>query len=873
VSRSFPNLIGRGAKESCQGANPTTDGKEGTGANCALVVASISFFPANSAIFPASISGGVADSALVADNSAVVPTDSAIVAANSALVPASREGAGTSKERVSAGSERVGTPWISVNGFSNQVRKTANRKGQNVTLVCGAGSNLGYRVAGCLLLTGAFALDGSAQTPLRPSLPPRDLMGAKKTPSQARARAGVKAATVSRLGRNPKPRRPSLVSKTGKRNPDARGIGLADERLRADASARVTTLEDAIALALANNPQRAEAQAAVDAATANIGVVQSGGKLQVGASGQTQYGRNTTISNGLANAGASRTGETGTGTTGTGAGSNSGTGGNMGTGGTTTSAGPSRSFLRFDQLQVDANLPLYTGGRVKASTRQARYQAVAQIYALAQAEQTLVLNTTLGYLDVLRAGQLLRVTNANLSVSQERLRVARLRFSVGASPRLAVLQAQTDLADARTRRINAVNALGTSNAVLNVLLGRAPESPIRLATITRLSLPNIAYGVSPNSVLTPAQRAASPTTRTGSATTGTGQATGLYPSGTGTSPSSSGVLSSGSSPSLPNAGGAASSGGTAGTGGTLNTPNTVTSPSATTSTGTTGAGATTLGTGTTSATTATTTPGAIGTTNSSAGVGSTATSSSSGSTGALNTGAVSGGASTGLQVLAGSTQQSLAVTQAQIGAAQEAIKIAQSNRRPQLGATLSGLLRNPATFLGNFGASIGLGLSQDLFDSNRTRDQVRVARAALTQLQARLAGQRLQVAQAIETSLLSLDSSQRRQNNAETGVVSASEALRVAQIGFRSGVSTTLDVANAQASLLSAQTDAVNARFDVADSQATLAAAIGIYTTEEQAARARALRAQQDAEAQAQKQRALLHPKPKKKRRRFLGIF
>ena len=70
----------------------------------------------------------------------------------------------------------------------------------------------------------------------------------------------------------------------------------------------------------------------------------------------------------------------------------------------------------------------------------------------------------------------------------------------------------------------------------------------------------------------------------------------------------------------------------------------------------------------------------------------------------------------------------------------------------------------------------------------------------------------------------------------KTAVASAQEALRAAQLGYSAGVQTALDVSDAEAALLTAQTNAVNAKFDVAASQAQLAAAVGVLTEEGQTA-------------------------------------
>src|SRR5690606_29296280 len=91
------------------------------------------------------------------------------------------------------------------------------------------------------------------------------------------------------------------------------------------------------------------------------------------------------------------------------------------------------------------------------------------------------------YLNVLRTSQLLQVAESDLAVSRERRRVAGLRYIAGAGARLEVLQANTQLAEAQQRRIRARNALAQSKAALHLLMGRAPETPVRVADVTALT--------------------------------------------------------------------------------------------------------------------------------------------------------------------------------------------------------------------------------------------------------------------------------------------------------------------------------------------------------------------------------------------------
>ena len=55
------------------------------------------------------------------------------------------------------------------------------------------------------------------------------------------------------------------------------------------------------------------------------------------------------------------------------------------------------------------------------------------------------------------------------------------------------------------------------------------------------------------------------------------------------------------------------------------------------------------------------------------------------------------------------------------------------------------------------------------------------------------------------------------------------EALRIAQVRYRAGVSTSVEVTDAQVALTLAQTNQVNAEYNYLDAQTALARAIGRY--------------------------------------------
>jgi outer membrane protein len=512
-----------------------------------------------------------------------------------------------------------------------------------------------------------------------------------------------------------------VPSPTALASVDSSDAGLADERLRAGARQPTLPFLEAIALVLRNNPQRTAAAAAQRAAQARVGTARSAGGPQVGLTGgvsvDRSFGGNTggSVSSGTGN----------------------------GTGGFSGGNGSRDGFQRTENLGIAADLPIYTGGRVRASTRAAQAAARAQAAQARQVEQDLVLDAATTYLGILRSEQLLTVEESNLAVSRERLRVAQVRYAAGASALLDVRRAETTLADAAQRRITASTTVAQAKAALNTLMGRAPETPFRVISLDAVE-PTIPLGVTPGAGIVP----------------GVGTSSGI-----GT------------------------------TSGTTLTPGVGTAPNTPIASGTTTASGvgTTLGVVTTS-------PGYP---------------------------PLPGASSEALRAQAERSAPSLEVAREQVRAAEANVDVARSQRRPSFGLSLTGLLRNPVTFASRFALGLGVNLAQTLFDSGRARSQTTEARNLLEQSRAQLGTQRLTVANDIDQLLLSLDAAEHRLNSTDTAVIAAQEALRATQVGYEAGVRTSVEVSDAQAALLAAQTQAVNARFDLALSRAQVTSAAG----------------------------------------------
>ncbi|RYG74995.1 TolC family protein [bacterium] len=241
---------------------------------------------------------------------------------------------------------------------------------------------------------------------------------------------------------------------------------LSETRQRDAENAEPLSLVDAIVATLQNNPQREAAIATLEAAVARIGTAKAAGGPTVGLSGSYGYNRyyGGGATNNIAIVG--------------------------GTGGTGTGGGTSFFFANSQtnkSVGISADVPIYDGGNVKASKRSAQASARVEAANTLQVEQQLVGSTITAYLDVLRNEQLLEVADNNLEVSRERRRIAGERYRVGNGARLDVLSANTDLSNARQSQIQAENTLAQSKSALNVLLGKAPETPLKLMAVSALT--------------------------------------------------------------------------------------------------------------------------------------------------------------------------------------------------------------------------------------------------------------------------------------------------------------------------------------------------------------------------------------------------
>lgn len=172
-----------------------------------------------------------------------------------------------------------------------------------------------------------------------------------------------------------------------------------------------------------------------------------------------------------------------------------------------------------------------------------------------------------------------------------------------------------------------------------------------------------------------------------------------------------------------------------------------------------------------------------------------------------------------------------------IEVAQRGVSLARTGNRPTLAlswnanATADGGAFQSRAFQWNAVAAV----SMPIFEGGLTRARVRQAQgevetAIVTEDQVRQA-----VALDVQQAILSMSDAVERMQSAAKNVDQAREALRLAKLRYQEGISTTLEVTDAQAALTQAENNLVNARYDYLQARARYLRAIGSTFTQAEA--------------------------------------
>jgi TolC family type I secretion outer membrane protein len=205
---------------------------------------------------------------------------------------------------------------------------------------------------------------------------------------------------------------------------------------------RAISLPEAIAVAVANQPQLAVAQYGFDAARERVREAASGLYPTLSISGQ-----HTRI-------GPSRGGGT------------SAVGGQFTTGGYTTN---------FSGREL-----VWDFGKTPAAVGQARDQAESTRQALAQTRQDIINQVKQAYYTLLQNQELLTVQEETVKDQRQHLDQATARFQVGVAPRADVTTAEAAVASALFNLASSQNAVAAARLSLNIALGIDIRTPVQV---------------------------------------------------------------------------------------------------------------------------------------------------------------------------------------------------------------------------------------------------------------------------------------------------------------------------------------------------------------------------------------------------------
>jgi outer membrane protein len=157
------------------------------------------------------------------------------------------------------------------------------------------------------------------------------------------------------------------------------------------------------------------------------------------------------------------------------------------------------------QYQGAVTQPLYRGGRTVANTRRAENLVLAQRARLLATEQQVLQEVVNAYVAVIRDSEEVRLNINNEQVLARQLQATNERFRVGEITRTDVAQAESRLAGARATRADAEGRLQTSRAAFTRLVGQPPArlvapQPLRPAAVNAREAAELAGRNNPNVV-------------------------------------------------------------------------------------------------------------------------------------------------------------------------------------------------------------------------------------------------------------------------------------------------------------------------------------------------------------------------------------
>jgi outer membrane protein TolC len=137
-------------------------------------------------------------------------------------------------------------------------------------------------------------------------------------------------------------------------------------------------------------------------------------------------------------------------------------------------------FTKNYQLTLNLSVPLYTGGRLTAAYKQARYGLLASQESVRQTNQETVFNVKQAFLNYLVMREFVKVTEEASSLAEKTLANVKNMYEVGIASRLDLLRAEVRAANQKPPLIQARNSVKIAEAGLKTVLGLDVSQPVEI---------------------------------------------------------------------------------------------------------------------------------------------------------------------------------------------------------------------------------------------------------------------------------------------------------------------------------------------------------------------------------------------------------
>ena len=138
-------------------------------------------------------------------------------------------------------------------------------------------------------------------------------------------------------------------------------------------------------------------------------------------------------------------------------------------------SGINRAFTNTGSI----SMPIYRGGQLREGRKAARYALSSADLSLEDTMQTVRLQSTIYYFNVLQYRNLIEVYEEEVLTLQEHLRNVNAQFRVGTVAKVDVLESQVELANAMQNLVNIQNQYDVAVANLNNYIGLPADTIVR----------------------------------------------------------------------------------------------------------------------------------------------------------------------------------------------------------------------------------------------------------------------------------------------------------------------------------------------------------------------------------------------------------